>query len=226
MSDWEQFIHEVSWFLEPGQAAAVGNAQPWTRGPVDGLPELSALLREATLTPVTIGSGSYELLGWGPSDGRRGWLCRPPINAGEGAVPPAHRDFWRVCGGIVEGFGEPTTWWTDQGEVVTVEATKVRIADLLADYAWMWEGDGFEVTIDPEDYYTVAVEANGNLTLAHRASGRLLLSHRTTRSSASHHWLVLRRTRCSPSTTYLTSSAGSRCAPLRGNSRRTRPDHR
>lgn len=159
----------------PGDSVAVGRAQPWTRGEVDGLAELSALLAAATQTPVSVGGDAYELLAWGPPDSRRGWLCLPPRDSDGDAVPQTHKSFWRVCGGILERFGEPATWWNNQNEVLTVDATRVRIGDVLADYAWLWEGDDLEVAIDPDAYYVVAVEANGNLTLAHRTGGRLLL---------------------------------------------------
>ena len=72
MSDWERFRREVSWFLEPAETAVVGETRAWTRGAVDGLPELSALLASAALTPVTIGDKAYELLAWGPAEDRRG----------------------------------------------------------------------------------------------------------------------------------------------------------
>jgi len=215
MSDWEQFLHEVSWFLEPGENAAVGKAQPWTRGPIDDLSELSALLDSATLTPVAVAGNAYELLAWGPSDDRRGWLCHPPREAGGDAVPQVHKRFWKHCGGIVERFGEPATWWNNQNEVLTVDATRIRIVDVFTDYAWLWEDDGLEISINPGDYYSVAVEANGNLTLAHRDDSRLLLfapdhfcSHQTTRSPGSRHWLAPRRTHCSPSTMCPTSRPG------------------
>lgn len=175
MSDWEQFLHEVSWFLRPGESVAVGEARPWTRGSIDDLPELSALLDSTTLTPVSIGGNAYELLAWGSPNDRRGWLCHPPHDVDGDSVPQTHKSFWKLCGGIVERFGEPATWWNNQNEVLTVDATRVRIADVFADYAWLWEDDGLEVSISPDEYYAVAVEANGNLTLAHRDNGRLLL---------------------------------------------------
>src|SRR5690606_18657257 len=149
--------------------------EPWTRGPADGLPELSALLASATRTPVSVGGTAYELLAWGPSDGRRGWLCRPPEKGDGEPVAAAHTAFWELCGGIVERFGEPTTWWTNQDEVLTAAVARVSVADVLADYAWLWEGEGLTIPIDPDEYYAVAEEANGNLTLAHRGTGRLLL---------------------------------------------------
>lgn len=153
----------------------MGAAQPWTRGAIDGLPELSALLDSVTLTPVAAGGHAYELLAWGPMGNRRGWLCQPPHDGDEDVVPETHKRFWRVCGGIVERFNEPATWWNNQNEVLTVDATRVRIADVLADYAWLWHDDGLAIPIDPAEYYAVAVEANGNLTLARRDDGRLLL---------------------------------------------------
>lgn len=175
MNDWERFLGEVSWFLQPGETATAGETRPWTGGSADDLPELSALLGSAALTPVAVGTDTYELLAWGPSDARRGWLCRPPRDGDGVAVPRAHRSFWKLCGGIVERFGEPTTWWTNQDEVLTAEAAQVDPADALADYAWLWEEQGLEIPVDANEYYTVAVEANGNLTLAHRENGRLLL---------------------------------------------------
>jgi hypothetical protein len=109
MSDWEQFLDEVSWFLDPGERAAVGAAVPWTRGSVDALPELSALLGSATVTPVTVGDTAYELLAWGSLGERRGWLCHRPRDAQGDAVHAIHQRFWRLCGGIVERLGEPAT---------------------------------------------------------------------------------------------------------------------
>ncbi|MEV6964862.1 hypothetical protein AB0M47_07060 [Hamadaea sp. NPDC051192] len=47
MSDWEQFLDEVPWFLDPGQRVAVATAAPWSRGSMGTLPELSALLGSA-----------------------------------------------------------------------------------------------------------------------------------------------------------------------------------
>lgn len=153
----------------------VGEARPWTRGSIDGLPELSALLASATVTPVSVGGTDFELLAWGSFGHRRGWLCHPPRELEGDHVAQTHKSFWKVCGGIVERFSEPTSWWTNQNEVLTVGGTQVRIAEVLNDYAWLWEDAGLEIPIDPHEYYAVAVEANGNLTLAHRNDGRLLL---------------------------------------------------
>jgi hypothetical protein len=175
MRDWERFLAEVSWFIRPEEDVAVGEARPWPRGSIEDLPELSALLDLATLTPVFVGGVPYELLAWGSPNDRRGWLCHPPHDMDGDCVPQTHRNFWMLCGGIVERFGEPETWWNNQNEVLTVDATGVRVAEVLADYAWFWKEDGLEVPIDPDEYYAVAVEANGNLTLAHRGDGRLLL---------------------------------------------------
>lgn len=175
MSDWEQFLHEVSWFLGPGERAAAGTSRPWTRGSTDALPQLSALLGSATVTPVTADGTDYELLAWGPLHRRRGWLCHPPSEEDGDAIHQTHTDFWSVCGGIIERFGEPNTWWTNQNDVLTAAATRVSVADILADYAWLWDDHAFEIPVNPDEYYTVAVEANGNLTLTHRDNGRLLL---------------------------------------------------
>ncbi len=175
MGDWEQFLHDVSWFLRRGQRAIVGEAQPWNRGWIQGLPELSALLGSATLTPVSVERGAYELLAWGRPEERRGWLCHPPHGVGDVPVTRVQQSFWRLCGGIVERFGEPDTWWNNQNQVLTADAARVGVADIFTDFAWLWKEDGLEMPIQPRDYYAVAVEANGNLTLAHRDNGRLLL---------------------------------------------------
>jgi len=175
MNDWARFIDEVSWFVEPEQVTTVGDPSPWSREPIDALPELSGLLRSATVTSVSVADEQYELLAWGPPDQRRGWLCRPPRDADGLAIPEIHRLLWQVCGGIVETFGAPTSWGSNQDEVLTADAQRVPVADFLTGYAWIWEDEGLEVPIEADDYYAAAVEANGNLTLAHRRDGSLLL---------------------------------------------------
>ena len=111
----------------------------------------------------------------GPSDSRRGWLCLPPENRPFEGVHPIHQHFLSVCGGIVERFGESTSWWNNQDEVLTAAAARRPLAPVLRDYAWLWHEDGLQMPIEPSDYHVVAVEANGNLTLAHGSSGHLLL---------------------------------------------------
>ena len=175
MSDWQLFLDDVPWFLQPEETAVAGVEGPWTRGTVGGLPNLSALLSAATVTPISIGTTLYELLAWGPRQNRRGWLSLPPHRNDSDSVHDAHEKFWTVCGGIVERFGEPESWWNNQNEVLTASAERTPLSNVLADYAWIWEQDGLQMPIDPGKYYVVAVEANGNLTLAHRTSGRLLL---------------------------------------------------
>ncbi|MBB6351363.1 hypothetical protein FHU36_007946 [Nonomuraea muscovyensis] len=175
MSDWERFLREVSWFVDHGEAVTVGETTPWSRGPVDGLPELSALLHSADVTHATVGGTHYELFAWGPPTDRRGWLSHPPRRADADPVLQVHKSFWQVCGGIVERFQEPDTWWNNQNEVLTASASELTTGDLLTGYTWLWEDEGLEIPINPAEYYTVAVEANGNLTLAHREDGRLLL---------------------------------------------------
>ena len=86
-----------------------------------------------------------------------------------------HQSFWALCGGIVEQFGEPATWWSNQNEVLTADAARTSVADVLTAYVWLWEDEGLDIPVDPDEYYAVAVEANGNLTLARRDDGRLLL---------------------------------------------------
>lgn len=169
MSDWTVFLDEVSWFVMHGQKVAVGPSRPWVRGPVAGLPALSALLSGATVTPVSVDGIEYELLAWGPPDRRRGWLARPPHDD-ELAVADVHRRFWHVCGGIVERFGEPHTWWMNHDDVLTPAAVELDLREALSGFPW-----NAGIPIDPDDYYVAAIEANGNLTLVHRADGHLLL---------------------------------------------------
>lgn len=173
VNDWERFCDAKPWLLRPGRTALAGEPHPWTRGPVDGLPELSALLASAEVTPVSVGDDAYEVLAWGPADDRRAWLCLPPHR--EDGVAPAHRAFWAVCGGMVELLGGPSGWWDDQDQVLTPRAAREPFADALDAYAWLWEQDGLTVPIEAGDYYAVAVEGNANLTLARRDDGRLLL---------------------------------------------------
>jgi hypothetical protein len=51
----------------------------------------------------------------------------------------------------------------------------MRLAQVLDDYAWLWDDGDRQIPIQPSAYYVVAIEANGNLTVAHRASGQILL---------------------------------------------------
>lgn len=175
MRDWDQFLEETSWFLQPGVAATVSKERPWSRGGVTGLPNLSALLALTTVTPVSIAGTEYELLAWGPQHARQGWLCYPPLEADPGQVHPIHKDFWLVCGGIVALFREPETWWMNQNDILTAAASRISISDTLALYSWKWEEEGLTIPIQPDEYYVIAEEANANLTIVHRESGRLLL---------------------------------------------------
>lgn len=174
VSDWERFVAEVPWFLGSEESAAPGAAHPWSRGRLAGLPALSDLLDAATVTPVSIHGRAHELLAWGGPERRRGWLCLPPVDAPVGPLHPTHREFLSVCGGIVERFGEPESWWLNQDEILTESAARMPLEPVLAAYAWMWRDDGREIPIDAEDFYVVAAEANGNLTLVERSSGDLL----------------------------------------------------
>lgn len=175
VEDWQWFSADCSWFLQPGQTAQAGECQRWSRGAVDGLPVLSRLLAQADVTPIQVADQRFELLAWGPAEDRRGWLCVPPATDLGQAVHPVHRRLLSVCGGIVERFGEPESWWLNQDEVGTEAAAGIALAPVLEDYAWLWQDAGLTVPIEPDHYYPVAVEANGNLTVVHRASGDLLL---------------------------------------------------
>jgi hypothetical protein len=175
MRDWEQFIKEIPWFVDPDETVVVGEERSWTRGGIEALPRLSALLAGARITPVTVSGKDYELIGWGPATERRGWLCDPPEVDSTAKVHSSHRLFWSVCGGIVERFGEPESWLLNQEQVLTAEAARLQVSDLLETYRWVWTDVGLDLPIEPDDYYVAAVEANGNLTLVHRRTGELLL---------------------------------------------------
>lgn len=175
MSDWKQFAEEVTWFLGPEDSADLGESEQWSRGSLDGLPHLSDLLLQARITPVSVSGREYELLAWGPSEDRRGWLCFPPTSNRVDRIHPTHQRFLAVCGGIVERFGEPASWWNNQDEVLTESAANVALGPVLADYAWLWQDEGLELPINPDNFYSVAVEANGNLTLSHRENGQILV---------------------------------------------------
>lgn len=116
MRDWQQFVDEVTWFLGPGDIAVPGPADTWSRAPITGLPVLSRLLDAATVTPVSVNGRAYELLAWGSPDRRRGWLCMPPVSDRIEGVHATHQGLLAVCGGIVERFGEPESWWNNQNE--------------------------------------------------------------------------------------------------------------
>jgi hypothetical protein len=175
MRDWEQFVQHTPWFAEPGDVTVTEDEGPWSRDPLDALPNLTTLLVSATVTGLSVAGKPYELFVWGPVDRRRGWLCELPPGPVPEHVHETHHAFWSVCGGIVERFGEPEGWWRNQDEVLTASAAATDVSEVLDDYRWLWDDEGLEVPIEPGDHYPVAVEANGNLTLVHRDSGQLVL---------------------------------------------------
>lgn len=175
VNDWAEFVEDVPWFLQPGDEAITGGPRPWSRSAIAGLPTLSAVLQQATVTPVTVGRRAYELLAWGEVGRRRGWLCALPLDDPPKTVHAIHRRFWGVCGGIVEQFGEPINWWNNQDAVMTAEIAETDLAAIFEDYSWLWDNEDLSIPIRPAEYYAVAVEVNGNLTLSHRATGALLL---------------------------------------------------
>lgn len=187
MNDWEQLQQARPRLVRAGTPVEVGDAHPWDRGEVAGLPVLSALLARATVTPVTLGgSAPFEVLAWDGPTGRRGWLCRPARPGGTPPVLPLHRDLWAVLGGIVDVVAAPehlngsgaddTRWSENHQEVLTpVSAGSERFVSSLDAYGWIWEDADLEVPLDPTAWYVVAQEANGNLTVAHRETGQVLL---------------------------------------------------
>lgn len=176
MSDWSQFVDCVPWFVKPDEeAVAADDPQPWTRGALEGLPELSALLASADVTPVSVASRPYELFAWGAPGDRRGWLCHPPPYPAPADVPETLRLFWTACGGIVEYFGGPDTWWMNQDEVLTGSAADLSFSGTLAHCDWVPARELEDLVDAMRPYVTVAIEANGNLTAAHRSTGHLVL---------------------------------------------------
>ncbi len=175
VSDWQRFLQEVTWFLPPGASASVGDGERWSRDTVPALPRLSRLLEAATVTPVQVEGERYEMLAWGPPHRRRGWLCLPPATAPDEGIHDVHKSFLLICGGIIERFGEPASWWNNQNEVLTESAAGSALRPIFDDYSWLWCDKGLRLPIDPDGLYVVAVEANGNLTIADRLNGQLML---------------------------------------------------
>lgn len=95
-------------------------------------------------------------------------------------MPPALRDFWSVCGGIVERFNEPATWWLNHDEVLTPSVAFNQpgmLAEMVDAYSWIWEKNDLVAPTEEvlRSYVTVAIEGNANMTVAHRETGQLLL---------------------------------------------------
>ncbi|GAB3282092.1 hypothetical protein [Kineosporia babensis] len=172
----EHAIADLPRFATLQEPVTVGEPRAWTRGTVQELPELSALLMAATVIPVTADGTDYEVLLWGEGEERRGWLCLPPsADASALAVAPVQQSFWTLLGGIVETAGQGESRLDNQDAVLTVEAALEPFGEALEAYAWIWEEAGQEVPIQTEDYYVAAIESNYDLTLARRTDGSLLL---------------------------------------------------
>lgn len=106
MSDVEQFNEQAV-----KVCVQAGDSHPWERGSAAGLPQLSALLAAASVTPVMVDNAKHELFCWGPESERRGWLCELPPHADkESLVHPTHDAFWGLCGGIVGCLGDGEEW--------------------------------------------------------------------------------------------------------------------
>jgi hypothetical protein len=175
MNDWEQFFHDVPWFLRRGQWV-VSRRGAGVDSRLDR--RLAGVVCAARFDDAYARLGGWR--GLRVADmGTTGRATRMALSPAPGRERRSRdrlqQSFWNLCGGIVERFCEPDTWWNNQNQVLTVDAARVGVADILADFAWLWKQDGLELPIDPGDYYAIAVEANGNLTLAHRDNSRLLL---------------------------------------------------
>lgn len=176
MSDWEVFVAEMPWIVEPGTVVEVGESRAWGRAAVEGLPELSTLLAGARVTPVVVGAERFEVLAWGSGEALRGWLGPEPVDIVDVEVHPVHRELLSRFGGIGEVIGAPRSWWSpNHPEILTADVAGMDLVETIHAYRWIWENDELEVPIRAEDFYVVSREANGNLTIAERDSGRLLL---------------------------------------------------
>jgi hypothetical protein len=175
VNDVDLLVAQRPWLVEDGVDAGT----PGPHQPVDlaGMPVTSRLLSAATVTPVQIDGVDHELLAWGPATDRRGWLCRlPELRDDDGGISEVLRTVWAATGGIVEHFGNVSGswWWLNCTDVLTREAARWPVEQMLADYEWMWTNEGLRIPITAADYVPVAREANGNITLAHRRTGQVV----------------------------------------------------
>ncbi|WP_340540625.1 hypothetical protein [Nocardioides sp. GXZ039] len=187
--DWKILTDTNPRLLRGGNEIEVGQPHSWTRPLTDELtgelPVFTGLLASAEVTDVTVDGQSHELLGWGPeqSQSRRLWLCpSPPTDVPE-RLPAVQAALFGVFGGIgitangpEEGAGgEDARLLNSTGALTAALARSPIFRDSVDDYRWIWEDDGLDVPIDPDDYVTIDREANGNLTVAHRETGAVLL---------------------------------------------------
>jgi hypothetical protein len=178
---WEEFIEEVSWFLQPDQTAEVEVSLPpgsWTAASPEFdqfFPELCRILREAVVTPVAVAGVRYQLHSWLRRDGSRcSWLSPVPSPAPPHSLHPDHGVLLGSFGGIVERSNEPDWWVLNHNDVLT-ECAAQRDGTFIKDYAWAFEAASVDIPIDMEQFYAIAEEANGNITLCHRLSGEVVL---------------------------------------------------
>jgi hypothetical protein len=177
---WERFIEEISWFVEPGQAAEVGVSLPsgsWT--PVSGefenlFPDCYRILRSAIVTPVVVAGVRYQLFTWSRADGSScSWLSPVPSPDPPRSLYPDHQVLLASFGGIVERGNEPSWWVLNHNDVLTEDVARQDATFIRNSPAF--EETGVEIPIELEQFYAIAYEANGNVTLCHRLSGEVVL---------------------------------------------------
>ena len=178
---WEQFLASAPWFLQRGQAAAVGTAAPpesWA--PASGefaqlFPAMEQVLRAAFVSPVAVDGRHYQLYSWPRVDGGScGWLSPIPPVRPPAQLHPDHRVLLASFGGIVEASNEPESWILNHKDVLT-EREAHHDGTFVQDYAWAFAEANAEIPIDVAQYYSIAREANGNATLCHRVTGEVVL---------------------------------------------------
>ena len=177
---WEQFVEEISWFVEPGQTAEVGVSLPsgsWT--PVSGkfenlFPDCYRILRTAIVTPVAVAGVRYQLFTWPRADGFDcSWLSPVPSLNPPRSLHADHQVLLASFGGIVERGNEPSWWVLNHNDVLTEHVARGDATFIRGDARF--EMDNIEIPIELEQFYAIAYEANGNVTLCHRQSGEVVL---------------------------------------------------
>ena len=176
---WDAFATGLPWVVNSPKRIEVGPLQrpgAWRPSPAFSalFPTLSALLRAAHMSAVSIDAAEFTLFSWESSRGISSWLARPPEPVAVDLYP-AHQRLLLEFGGVTERSGEfADQWLLNTNESLTL-AEASRDATFLQYYRWAFEGLPGGVPIDMAAYYSISGEANGNCTLCHRTAGDVLM---------------------------------------------------
>ncbi len=181
----DAFLSHKTWWAGTNDIALIGEVKMVV--PYDftsSFPQMSRLLEQAVKLEIVVTekkkrakSETYWLICWTKDDCICGWLCLPPKEKIEQALPERYRMVLKVFGGIVEAFGLDTeeNLLLNMDSVLCLGDWSEDVAYCKDAYDECCEEENVKSKIEFKKLIVVAAEANGNLTFCHCESEEILL---------------------------------------------------